>query len=136
MHMTTPSSSPSKSWHIALWAAQGLLATTLTWAAAMKLFQTPEALAAMWPWTADHPALVKFTGVLDLLAGLGLVLPGPLRVLPRLTVWAALGIVALMVAASIFHIGRGEVDAIGMNVFVALLAAGIAWGRSVKAPLR
>lgn len=136
MHMSTPSSIPSKPWHIALWVAQGLLATTLVWAAAMKLFQSPEALAAMWPWTADNPALVKFTGVVDLLAGLGLVLPGLLRTATRVTVWAALGTVALMVAASIFHIGRGEAGDIGFNVFVALLAAGIAWGRTVKAPLR
>ena len=136
MHMTTPSPSPSKPWHIALWVVQGLLAATLIWAAAIKLFQSPEALAAMWPWTADNPALVKRTGVVDLLGGLGLVLPGLLRIAPKLTVWAALGTVTLMVAASAFHIGRSEADSIGFNVLVALLAAGIAWGRSVKAPLR
>lgn len=134
MHMTSPSH--SKPWHITLWVVQGLLATTLIWAAAMKLFQSPEALAAMWPWTAAHPALVKFTGVVDLLAGLGLVLPGLLHIAPWLTVWTALGVGALMVAASVFHLSRGEADSIGFNVLVAMLAAGIAWGRAVKAPLR
>lgn len=136
MHMARPHSSPSRPLHIALWVAQGLLSATLLWAAAMKLSQSPAALSAMWPWTAAHPALVKLTGVLDLLAGLGLVLPGLLRIRPRLTVWAAVGTVALMVAASVFHILRGEASSIGFNVFVALLAGGIAWGRLARVPLR
>ncbi|GAB2553835.1 DoxX family protein [Spirosoma aerophilum] len=114
---------------IALWAAQVLLAVSLLWAAGMKLFQPTDALAAMWPWTADHTHLVKLTGVLDLLAGVGLVLPGLTGIQPGLTRYAAYGTIALMVAASIFHIARGEVGQIGVNIFVALVAIFIAWGR-------
>jgi hypothetical protein len=113
----------------ALWVAQALLAITFIWAAAMKLFQPADQLAAMWPWTAAHEVLVKVTGMFDLLAGIGLVFPAMLRIQPRLTVYAAYGIIALMIAASIFHIVRGEASQIGFNIFVAIVAIFIAWGR-------
>ncbi len=116
-----------------LWVAQVVLAAGFLWAAAMKLLEPADRLAAMWPWTADHTGLVKVTGVLDLLAGIGLVLPALLRIWPRLTVYAAYGAIALMIAASIFHISRGEGSQIGINVFFAVVAAFIAWGRQRKA---
>lgn len=115
--------------NVALWIAQIVLATGLIWSAGMKLFQPADQLAAMWPWTADHTTLVKLTGVLDVLAGIGLIFPMLLRMQPRLTLYAAYGIIALMVAASVFHIVRSEVSQIGVNVFFSLVALFIAWGR-------
>lgn len=120
---------------IILWTAQGILAVSFTWAAAMKLFQPAGKLAEMWVWTADHPGLVKITGLLDLLAGIGLVLPALLRVYPKLTIYTAYSIIALMAAASIFHIVRGETSQIGVNIFFALIAIFIAWGRQKKTPI-
>lgn len=126
----------SKALHITLWTAQILLAVTMIWAAAMKLGKPIDELAMMWPWTgAVRSALVKFTGLIDLLGGLGLVLPGLLRIRPKLTVVAAVAIALLMIVASAFHIARGEASLIGVNVFVALLAVFIAWGRGRKAPI-
>ena len=49
----------------------------------MKFFQPADKLAEMWVLTADNAGLVKFTGVLDLLAGIGLVLPALLRIQPN-----------------------------------------------------
>lgn len=115
---------------IALWIAQILLAVTLVWAAYTKLFTPTDELAAMWPWTADNPGLVKITGVFDLLGGLGLVFPVLLNIQPRLTVYAAYGVIVLMIAAIIFHISRGEVSNTGFNFVVIALAGFIAWGRS------
>ncbi len=120
--------------NILLWIAQGLLAASFIWAGSMKLFSSPEKLAALWPWTADNTSLVKLTGVLDLLAGIGLILPGLLRTKPQLTVYAAYGTILLMIAASIFHLSRGEGAQIGANIFFLVLAVFIAWGRSKKAP--
>jgi hypothetical protein len=119
----------SKGLNVALWVAQVILSLSFIWAAYMKLFSPADQLAAMWPWTADHVALVKITGVLDLLAGAGLILPGLLRIRPVLTVYAAYGTVLLMITASLFHISRGEVSVIGVNVVFAALAVFIAWGR-------
>lgn len=115
--------------NITLWIAQIVLAISLLWAASMKLIRPADQLTAMWPWTAGHPNLVKLTGVLDLLASIGLVLPMLIRIRPRVTIYAAYGLLALMIAASIFHIARGETAQIGVNIIFALSALFIAWGR-------
>ncbi len=123
-------------YNILLWIAQVLTAGSLIWASAMKLFQPAETLAAMWPWTADHPVLVTVTGIADLLAGIGLIVPAIVRIYPVLSVYTAAGVVALMIAAAIFHIIRGEAAQIGINVFLGLIALFIVWGRTVKAPVQ
>lgn len=125
----TNTTSVSKTLNVFLWIAQWLLAITLLWAATMKLSKSAGELAAMWPWTAAHPVLVKVTGIIDLLAASGLVLPLLLRIRPQLTLLAAYGVIALMLSACIFHIMRGEAPAIGFNVVVGAIAAFIAWGR-------
>ncbi|MFC0183105.1 DoxX family protein [Pseudarcicella hirudinis] len=121
--------------NIIIWIAQVILAAGFIWAATMKLFQPTDELAKMWPWTADHAGLVKFTGILDLLTGIGLILPTLLRIQPRLTIYAAYGTVVLMITASIFHIARAEASLIGVNIFFAVIALFIAWGRQKKAPV-
>jgi hypothetical protein len=127
---------PSKALHIALWVVQILVAITLLWASAVKLFQPVGEVAAMWPWAGEVPvAVLKLTGVVDLLGGLGLILPALLRIQPRLTPIAAVGIVVLMFCASAFHISRGEGSQIGFNVLFAALSAFVAWGRWRKAPI-
>lgn len=118
----------SKLLHIALWITQVLLSVLLIWAAYMKLFQTAEALSAMWPWTGQvPPAVVKLTGIIDLLAGLGLVLPVLLNVRPALTYLAAAGVVLLMVCAMAFHLSRGESPV--FNIVFGVFAVFVAWGR-------
>ena len=130
----TSTQKTSRTMNIILWIAQVLLAVTLVWAAAMKLFQPAGKLAEMWPWTAGNVTLVKLTGVIDLLAGTGLILPAWWRIQPKLTLYAAYGTIALMMAAIIFHLARGEAAQIGINIVVALMAAFIAWGRQTKVP--
>ena len=112
-----------------LWIVQGLLAATFIWAGFMKIFK-PEELP--FSWVKDNTNLVLITGIVDLVGGLGIVLPSLLRMQPKLIVFAAYGIVVLMIAASVFHISRGEAKDIGFNVFMAVLAVVVAWGR--KAP--
>jgi len=115
---------------IALWSAQIILALGLIFGSIMKLAQSVEKLSTTWPWAGQvPPALVKITGVIDLLGALGLILPTLLNIKPRLTSLAAVGVIVLMICASIFHIARGEGSQIGINVFFGLLAAFIAWGR-------
>lgn len=125
----------SKGLNFVLWFTQGLLALTFMWGAYAKLAQPIEETAKMLPWALDNPGLLKFTGIVDLLGGLGIVLPAILRILPKLTIYAAFGIILLMVFGSIFHVSRGETPLIGMNIFLILLAAFVAWGRAKKAPI-
>lgn len=120
----------TRTMNITLWVAQSLLAASLIWAAFMKLFSPVEKLAAMWPWAGQvSENLVKLTGVIDLLGAVGLILPALLRIQPKLTPLAAIGVVVLMVCAGIFHIMRGEASLIGVNIVFAVMAAFIAWGR-------
>lgn len=119
----------SKTLKAILWIAQGLLAITFIWAGIMKIFM-PDDLP--FPWVKDNMQLVLITGVVDLLGGLGIVLPTVLNIQPKLTILAAYGIVFLMLVASAFHIMRGEAKDIGFNIFMALIAAFVAWGRQTK----
>lgn len=126
----------SKAFHIALWVVQLLLAATLLWAGATKCLQPIEKLAALWPWTGEIPAtFVKLTGLVDIIGAVGLTLPAAFHTQPKLTPIAALGVIALMVCASIFHIVRGEASVIGVNIVFAGMAAFVAWGRFKKVPI-
>lgn len=98
----------------------------------MKIFQ-PEGLP--FPWVKDNTTLALITGIVDLLAGIGIVFPALLRIQPKLTIYAAYGTMVLMIAASIFHISRGETKDIGFNIFMALIAIFIAWGRQTQASI-
>lgn len=122
----------SKTFNIILWVAQVLLALTFVWAGFMKIFK-PEELP--FAWVKDNPNLVLFTGIVDLLAGIGIILPTLLRIKTELTILAAYGIIALMISASIFHISRGEAKDIDFNIFMLLVAMFVAWGRQKKAPI-
>ena len=119
----------SKPLNIVLWVAQGLLALTFIWVGFMKIANPGD---LPFPWIKENPSLVLITGIFDLSGGLGIILPTLLRIQPKLTVLTAYGIIALMVVASIFHISRGEGKNIGVNIFIFLVAAFIAWGRRKK----
>jgi hypothetical protein len=58
----------------------------------------------------------------------GVLLPSLTRLNPGLTVLAAIGCVALMAAAIVFHISRGEATDSPFNFVVAALALFVAWG--------
>lgn len=132
--METPKS--SKAVHITLWVAQVLLAAMFLMSGFMKASTPLEKLSAMVPWTNDVPlALVRFIGTVELLGGLGLLLPSLLRIKPFLTVLAAIGLAIIMLLAIPFHISRGETSVIGMNVLFMLIALFIAWGRWKKVPI-
>lgn len=117
-----------------LWLAQGVLAFFLFWGAYMKLGMPLHEAAKMAPWVAALPGLAKFTGVVDLMGGLGIVLPALLRIQPRLSLLAAVGIISLQVLAMIFHVMRGEAVVLPMNLLLLALAAFVLWGRTRAVP--
>jgi len=121
--------------HITLWMAQILLAATMLMGAVFK-FMPISQVSAMMPWMGETPPWgVRALGMIDLIGAVGLILPALLRINPILTPWAAVGVVALMLCASVFHISRGEASDIGINIFAALLAVYVAWGRFKKHPI-
>lgn len=117
--------------NIALWIVAGLLALLFLGAGAMKLTQPKAKLAASGlSWTEDFSDnTVKAIGGLEALAGLGLILPAALGILPVLTPLAATGLVLVMIGAAITHVRRKEYPVIAANVVLLAAAAFVAWGR-------
>ncbi len=126
----------SKPLRIGLWLSQMVLALVYVPAGSMKLFSPIAQVAAQIPWAADMPSwFVRMIGVVDLSAGLGVVLPALTRIAPGLTVWAARGSIVLQICAMFFHGMRNEWAVLPFNAFLIALAAFIAWGRSSRAPI-
>ena len=126
----------SKGVRFGLWFAQVLLLVVYAPAGLMKLLSPVAEVATQIPWAADVPEFfLRFIGVVDLAAGLGMILPALTRIAPRLTVAAAYGSVALQLCALTFHLGRGEYVVVPMNLLLIALALFVAWGRTKKAPI-
>lgn len=127
---------PSKLMNISLWVIQILLAAMYLMAGSSKLLTPIEELAKQLPWVTGSPeGLVRFIGLSELLGGLGLVLPAALKIKPRLTIFAGIGLALVQLLAIAFHISRGETSFLGMNFVLLALAVFVAWGRSKKAPI-
>ena len=127
---------PGRALRIGLWIAQGLIFFVFTSAGLVKLLTPIPQLAAMMPWTGAHSeAFVRTIGLIDLAGGTGILLPALTRILPRLTVLAALGCTVLQVFAIVFHVSRGEAVVTPLNAVLLALAVFVLWGRSRKAPI-
>jgi uncharacterized membrane protein len=99
-------------------------------------FVLPPGLPAQMSWMYDlDPTLHAISGLAEILGGLGLILPAVTRIQTRLVAWAAAGLTLVMLAATIWHIPRGET----MNMVLTLINAGvmafIVYGRTRLAPL-
>lgn len=100
-------------------------------------FVLPPNLPAMMSWMYELPAgLHVVSGILEILGGLGLILPGLFRVQTRLTPLAALGLVFVMFGAAFWHITRGEFQNVVQNLVVAALLGFVAYGRWKLSPLK
>ncbi|MFK7931024.1 MAG: DoxX family protein [Myxococcota bacterium] len=127
----------SKLLHYGLWIVQLLLAFSFIAAGGMKLAMPLEELAANGIALAGRAPFwfVKFTGFVEVLGGVGLILPAALRILPVLTPAAAIGLVVTMIAAAGEHAMNAEFGPIVAPVILGLMAAFVAWGRLMGAPI-
>jgi hypothetical protein len=127
---------PPKRLNASLWGVQVLLAITFVGTGLWKLMTPISELAAMIPWTGQvSPTFVIAIATIDLLGGLGVLLPSVTRIKPKLTVLAGLGCACLMLAAVVFHLARGEAANTPFNFLLAALSLFVAWGRHTKAPI-
>ena len=113
--------------NIALWIIQVLLALLFLFAGAMKLIMPIEEMTKQMP-VAIPGLFLRFIGVCEVLGGLGLILPGLLRIKTWLTPLAAVSLVILMIGAMAFSFMIGVTAAIPALV-TGLLAAFVAYGR-------
>ena len=120
---------------IALWIAQVLAALMFGFHGTTLVFRMERA-RSQFPWAKDaSDVLLRFIGTAEILGAAGLILPALTRVLPWLTPLAAGGLVVLMILAALFHITRGEWPNVAFNVVLGVVAAFVAYGRSVVLPL-
>jgi uncharacterized membrane protein YphA (DoxX/SURF4 family) len=127
---------PSRALHVSLWLVQILLAGMFGMAGVMKGTAPISELSQKMAWVSSTPVvLVRFIGLSELAAAIGLILPAATRILPRLTPIAASGLVAIMILAVPFHLQRGEVNLIGIPIVLGALAAFVAWGRFRGVPI-
>ncbi|HYQ45371.1 MAG TPA: DoxX family protein [Polyangiaceae bacterium] len=137
--MTTTSlthAQPSRALHISLWVVQGLLGALFVATGVWKLLTPVAQLAAMIPWTGQvSTSFLVAIAIIDLLGGLGVVLPALARIKPGLTVLAALGCALLQICAIVFHLSRGEGANTPFNFVLVGLSLFVAWGRHYKAPI-
>jgi hypothetical protein len=72
---------------------------------------------------------LRFIGVCEVLGGVGLILPGLLRIRPGLTPLAAVGLAVIMIGAIVITLIGGQPGAALISLLVGLLAAFVAYGR-------
>ncbi|HAN70429.1 MAG TPA: DoxX family protein [Actinobacteria bacterium] len=121
---------------ILLWILQVLLAVMFILAGAMKAFQSYDTMARRMPWVQDYsPSMVRGIGALEILGGLGLILPGLFGLLTVLTPLAAVGLAIIMVLATFHHLRRHESGQTGFTIALLVVLLFVAWGRFSLAPL-
>jgi len=80
-------------------------------------------------------SFLRFIGVVEVLGGLGLILPGLLHIRTGLTPLAAAGLVIVMIGAVVVSIQTGPATLAILPLATGLLAAFVSYARWRKAPL-
>jgi uncharacterized membrane protein YphA (DoxX/SURF4 family) len=113
--------------NILLWVLQILLAVAFF--AHGWLFLSPPPALLEQINASIRPAFRIFIGVAEVLAAVGLTLPGITRVVPGLVPAAAAGLMIVMIGATIFHVMRGEFSSAAITAVLLGLATFVAYMR-------
>ena len=113
--------------NIVLWILQVLLALAFVAHGWLLLAPPAHLIEAMNATMSTEFRL--FLGAAEVLAGIGLTLPGLTRILPWLVPSAAAGIMIVMIAATILHIQRGENSSAVITAVLLALATFVAYMR-------
>ena len=120
--------------NIVLWVLQVLLALAFLAHGGLLLFPPAAIVDQM---NASLPRWFQlFLGVAEVLAAVGLTLPGVTRIQPWLVSCAAAGIMIVMICATILHLMRGEVSSAMTTVGLLVMATFVAYVRWRVAPIR
>ena len=119
--------------NIALWVLQILFAALFMLHAVVHLFPPPRLKEIM----AEQNIPVRRTIATwaEVVASLGLILPGAVSVATWLTPLAALGLAVVMAGAAAFHVSRKETLATVAAASLALIMVFVAYGRTFVVPL-
>ena len=121
--------------NIALWIVAGVFGIAYVAGGIVKLTMPYEKYAAKLGCPEDFtPGNVRFMGVVEILGGIGLVLPGLVGVAPVLVPIAASCMALYMAGAITERLRRGEYkELLGDLLFLAAMVF-VAWGRFAIEP--
>ena len=113
--------------NVLLWLLQVLLAVAFIAHGLLFLFPPPEIAVQM---DATLPRWFQlFLGVAEVLAGIGLTVPGLIRRHTWAIPAAAVGIMIVMISATIWHIVRAEYSSAGITFVLLIMASVVAYKR-------
>lgn len=114
--------------NLAIWIVTIFLAAAFLLAGTMKIITPKQQLYDRgMKYVEDFSAnTTKTIGGLEVLAGLGLILPALFDIATILVPLAAAGLVATMVGAAFVHIRRGEITGIAAPLILGALALFVA----------
>ncbi len=119
--------------NITLWVLQVLLAVAFFAHGWLFLAPPPDIAVQM---NASLPRWFQlFLGVAEVLAAVGLTLPGITRIQPRLVTWAAVGVMIVTVSATVFHLMRGEFSSAAITAVLLAMATFVAYMRYRVLPI-
>jgi uncharacterized membrane protein YphA (DoxX/SURF4 family) len=119
--------------NIMLWVLQVLLAVAFLAHGWLFLSPPPEIAVQM---NASLPRWFQlFLGVAEVLAAVGLTLPGLTRIMPGLVTWAAVGIMIVTVSATAYHLMRGEISSAAITLLLFAMATFLAYMRHRVLPI-
>lgn len=119
--------------NIVLWVLQVLLAAAFFAHGWLMLWPPPDIAVQMNESLPRWFSL--FIGVAEILAAVGLILPGLTRTMPWLVAWAAGGIIIVMVSATIYHLMRGEISSAATTLVLLVMATVVAYMRHRVLPI-
>ena len=119
--------------NITLWVLQVLLAAAFF--AHGLLFLNPPA-EIVEQMNASLPRWFQlFLGTAEILAAVGITLPGLTRIQPWLVTWAAGGIMIVMVSATVWHLARAEWSSAVITFILLAMATYVAYMRHRVMPI-
>jgi putative oxidoreductase len=113
--------------NISVWVLQFVLAAAFL--AHGWMFLSPPASLLAQMNAAIHPTFRIFIGVAEVVAAIGLTLPGLTRVMPWVVPAAAAGLAIVTISATVFHITRGEVSSALVTAILLALTSFVAYVR-------
>jgi DoxX-like family len=121
--------------NILLWVLQVALAWLCIAGGTFQIFKIDELQQTVASMRALPHGLWAFLGAFGCLAGVGLILPGAIKVRPILTAYSAAAVAAESVLISAFYVYYGDSAPLVYSVAMAVLGAFIAYGRFALKPL-
>ena len=119
---------------VTLWILQVLLAAVFL-AHGVFLLAPPASMIDLLN-ASMSPAFRIFLGLSETAAAVGLTVPGIVRVLPELVPAAAVGLMVVMISATILHVARGELASAVATAILLAMATVVAYMRWRVHPIR